>query len=126
MGALNDWFAEYKARADFVVVYVKEAHTADGKQAPSNKWEGIVYDAPQTFEERKEIARACEVGLALKIPLVIDKMDNAVERAYMGWPDRVYIIGKDGRVAYVGRPGPAGFKPMEAKPILAAMLDSSA
>ena len=125
MGALNEWYAEYKDRADFVVVYVREAHPDDGWQADSNLDDGVVYNAPQTFEERKTIARACEVGLALKIPLVIDKMDDAVEKAYRGWPDRLFIIGKDGKVAYDGGPGPSGFQPWKAKPVLKKMLASS-
>ena len=98
---MNEWYAEYKDRADFVVVYVREAHPDDGWQADSNLDDGVVYNAPQTFEERKTIAKACEVGLALKIPLVIDKMDDAVEKAYRGWPDRLFIIGKDGKLEKV-------------------------
>jgi len=125
VGALNEWYAEYKDRADFIVVYVREAHPDDGWQAPSNVKQGIVYNTPQTFEERKTIAKACEVGLALKIPLIIDKMDDAVEKAYQGWPDRIYIIGKDGKVAYDGGRGPRGFQPWKAIPVLAKMLESS-
>ena len=34
-----------------------------------------------------------------------------VERLYTGWPDRLYLIGKDGRVRYKSAPGPFGFKP---------------
>jgi hypothetical protein len=38
-------------------------------------------------------------------------MDAQVELNYMGWPDRLYLIGKDGRIAWKGDPGPQGFKP---------------
>ena len=122
---MNEWYAEYKDRADFIVVYVREAHPDDGWQTRSNVNQDIVYDTPQTFEERKTIAKACEVGLALKIPLIIDKMDDAVEKAYQGWPDRIYIIGKDGKVAYDGGRGPRGFRPKLAMPVLSKMLESS-
>ena len=40
-------------------------------------------------------------------------MDNKVNRAYAAAPDRLYLVGKDGRVAYRGGRGPFGFKPDE-------------
>jgi hypothetical protein len=40
-------------------------------------------------------------------------MDAQVELNYMGWPDRLYLIGKDGRVAWKGNPGPEGFQPRQ-------------
>jgi type I thyroxine 5'-deiodinase len=36
-----------------------------------------------------------------------------VEREYTGWPDRLVLIGKDGRVVYRSEPGPFGFHPAE-------------
>jgi len=38
------------------------------------------------------------------------RSDNRVERAYTAWPDRLYVIGSDGRVAYKSQAGPFGFK----------------
>ena len=38
-----------------------------------------------------------------------DGIDDAVERAYTGWPDRLYIIDTDGRVRFKTGPGPFGF-----------------
>jgi type I thyroxine 5'-deiodinase len=54
--------------------------------------------------------------------MLLDGLDNAVERAYAGWPDRLYIVGKDGRLAYKGRPGPGGFAPAEMEQALLALL----
>jgi type I thyroxine 5'-deiodinase len=34
-----------------------------------------------------------------------------VENAYTGWPDRLYLIGANGRVLYKSKPGPFGFHP---------------
>ena len=34
----------------------------------------------------------------------------AVEAAF-GWPDRLYLIGKDGQISFQGGEGPFGFKP---------------
>jgi len=54
-------------------------------------------------------------ALKLSVPTVIDKDDNRVNVAYAGWPDRLYVIGTDGKVAYKGAQGPGGFKPAEVE-----------
>jgi len=51
--------------------------------------------------------------LELDIPTLIDGLDDAVGKAYSAWPDRLYVVGADGRIAYKGKPGPFGFKPEE-------------
>lgn len=48
--------------------------------------------------------------LAIKFPAVVGGMDNKVELAYAAWPDRLYLIGKNGRIAK-SPPGPVGFQP---------------
>ena len=122
MGALNRWYDEHKDRANFIVVYVREAHPDDGWQVQKNVKDGVIIDEPTTYEQRKEIARKCEVGLSLKIPIIVDKMDDAVEKAYAGWPDRIYVIDASGREHYQGETGPAGIKPEDAKKALAGLL----
>ena len=47
------------------------------------------------------------------MPALIDSDDNIVNRAYAGWPDRLYVVGVDGKVAYKGGQGPFGFKTPE-------------
>ena len=69
-----------------------------------------VYD-PKTMEERREIAGRCEATLKYGIRTYVDEMDDAVNRAYAGWPTRLYFIGIDGRVVYAGGLGPWGFHP---------------
>jgi hypothetical protein len=49
----------------------------------------------------------------MTMPLLIDALDDQVGHAYSGMPDRLYLIGKDGRVVYKGGRGPFGFKPGE-------------
>ncbi len=45
------------------------------------------------------------------MPALIDGLDDAVNTAYEGWPDRLYLVGKDGRIVMRGDRGPFGFKP---------------
>ena len=51
--------------------------------------------------------------MGLAIPFVVDTMDDAVERAWAGWPDRLYVVDIDGVVVYRGGKGPMGFRPDE-------------
>jgi type I thyroxine 5'-deiodinase len=94
-------------------VYIREAHPSDGWQMPINEKEGVVHKEPKTATERADLAKDCREALKLSLPMLLDGMDNAVNRAYSAWPDRLYLIGKDGRIAYKGRPGPGGFNPRE-------------
>jgi hypothetical protein len=40
-------------------------------------------------------------------------MDDAAGQAYNAMPERLYLIGKDGRIAYKGGVGPMFFFPDE-------------
>ena len=68
---------------------------------------------PTTDEERRAVASTCAVNLKLDMPMVFDRVDNAVASAYGGWPDRLYLVRRDGRIAFQGGEGPFGFKPEE-------------
>ena len=46
----------------------------------------------------------------MTMPALIDSEDNVVNRAYTAWPDRLYAIGADGKIAFKSAPGPFGFK----------------
>jgi Iodothyronine deiodinase len=67
---------------------------------------------PQTekVEDRAEVAKQCVDTLRMTLPTLIDRADNQVNTAYGAWPDRLYIIGVDGKIAYQGGPGPGGFR----------------
>ena len=105
-------------------MYIREAHPSDGWQVGANRSEGVIYDQPTTEQERETVAESCRLGLDISIPMLIDDMDNTAELAFAAWPDRLYIVGKDGRIAYKGSPGPSGFKPREMEKALVDILDS--
>jgi hypothetical protein len=88
----------------------------------ANERDGVVFKQPTTLDQRREVASACVKGMKLSIPMLVDGMDNAVGEAYAGWPDRLYIVGRDGKVAYKGRPGPGGFQPREMEQALRKLL----
>ena len=49
-------------------------------------------------------------------------MDDAVNKAYAAWPDRFYVISKDGKVVLKGEQGPKGFKADELESFLQKTL----
>ena len=79
----------------------------------SNIKDNVIFTSPKSEEERALIAGACINKLGVKIPAVLDEFGNATEKAYTGWPDRIYLIDATGRVAYKSQPGPFGFHASE-------------
>ena len=90
----------------------------------SNVKDGVLFASPQTSGERVETAEICVVKLAIKMPALVDGIDNRVERAYTGWPDRLYVVGTDGRIRYKSAPGPFGFSTAELEQNLERMLSN--
>lgn len=105
----------------FLVVYISEAHPSDLWQVHSNIRDNIVFANPKSSEERAEIAGVCVRKLGLKFPAVLDEFGNSTEQAYTGWPDRIYLLDSQGRIAYKSKAGPFGFRPDELAAALAAV-----
>ncbi|MBX3120013.1 MAG: hypothetical protein KF784_13185 [Fimbriimonadaceae bacterium] len=117
-------YTEWKSKVDFAVVYIREAHPDDGWQVPQNKKDGIVINDPKTEAERRKVAQDFAQQFSIKLPIYIDGMDDAANKAFAAWPDRIYVIDLDGKVAYKSGPGPAGFKPDEMLPTLETLTKS--
>lgn len=105
----------------FYAVYILEAHPSDVWQMQSNVRDKVIFASPKNLNEREVVAGMCVRKLGIKFPAVIDGFDNKAEQAYTGWPDRIYLIDKNGRVVYKSRPGPFGFYPDELKAALAKL-----
>ena len=89
---------------------------------PVNERERIVYEQPTTLDQRADIADACAVRLDLSIPTLIDQISNEVDAAYGALPDRLYLIGEEGCIAYRSDPGPRGFLPDEFEDAIRGLL----
>ena len=103
----------------FYVVYILEAHPSDNWQFPTNIRDNVVYASPKDQQERAQLATTCINKLGIQMPALIDDMNDTAERAYTGWPDRLYLIDSQGKIAFKSRPGPYGFKPAELEAALA-------
>ena len=110
----------------FFFIYISEAHPHDpeGTPEPENVAEGISIDEHESFQQRLDAAETCQTDLDLSMPILVDTLSGYAENAYGAWPDRIYIIGKDGRIAYRGDPGPPGFNAEEMGERLRAVLDA--
>jgi len=124
--ALNRLYQQYGNRVAFLVVYITEAHPSDVWQMQSNIKDKVVFASPKNQEERSTIAGICVRKLGIEFPAVLDEFGNSTERAYTGWPDRIYLIDASGRVAYKSKPGPFGFKPDELAAALARLNSTQA
>ena len=107
------------------MVYIEEAHPIDAWQDEDNIKARIFLHSTRTLAERCAVAGSCLTKLGIEFPAVVDDEANTAERAYTAWPDRLYVIDREGRVAYKSKPGPFGFKPDEVGRILERLLPDS-
>jgi hypothetical protein len=102
VGDTEKWYQAYKDRANFLMVYIEEAH-------PGTLVDGLQVFAHESYEDRQELAELCTASKNLTLPTVLDKLDNAVEIAYAAFPDRIYVLDSDGIVRHKTKPGPRGW-----------------
>jgi len=101
--SLRDFEKRYGAKASFLLVYIREAHTAETWESLRNSREGVRVQPAANINEKREHASYCTRELHLTFPVVVDGMDGEVEKAYAAWPSLAVVVGKDGRVAYSTR-----------------------
>ena len=122
MPALNRLYREYRDRVQFYVVYIEEAHPIDAWQVSDNLKDDVLVATTKTEDARYEVAGVCLTKLGIELPALVDELDNRVERAYTAWPDRLYVIDRDGRIAFKSAAGPFGFKPADVESTLKRIL----
>src|SRR5438128_9281194 len=112
--AVETMYQANKERADFLLVYIREAHPSD------SNWgvKGMTQTEPKSLDERIEAAKKLRDKAKLTMPMVVDEMDDVVNMRYGAWPERIYIIGVDGKIAYRTALGPDGFVPKKAREAL--------
>jgi tetratricopeptide (TPR) repeat protein len=100
VGALNALYARYHGQAEFLFVYIREAHSSGAWQSTINQREAIDLPDTRSFDQRCEYASSCVRKLKIPFGVVVDSMDNVTEKAYTGWPSRLYVVDKRGRVIF--------------------------
>lgn len=115
-------YEKYGDKVQFFIVYIKEAHPSDEWSMRVNPRLKYIKDPTNLFE-RFQVANTCMNDLEISIPCLLDDMENTAAVAYRSHPDRLYLIGKDGNIAYTGGPGPMGFKSEELDLAIVAELE---
>lgn len=119
-------YERQKDHADFLFIYVREAHPTNGWVMKSNEKVGVAVAQPTTYQERSAVAEQCAATLKPSIPLLVDDINDTVGNAYSGMPARLYVVDTSGKVAYKSGRGPFGFKPEEMEQaLLMTLLESS-
>jgi hypothetical protein len=96
MNSLQDEFA---SKVDFLGVYISEAHASD-------EWPlGVkyVFEQPKEMETRLSIASKFVKDFGVKLPVLVDTMENEFDAKFASWPERFYIV-QDNKLALVGEP----------------------
>jgi thiol-disulfide isomerase/thioredoxin len=120
--AVQELARRYRSEALFLAVYVREAHPTDGWRMDSNDKAGVTIAQPRDYTERVAVANVCGTKLKMEMPLLVDEIDDRVGNTYSGMPSRLYLIDREGKVAYKSGRGPFGFKPGELEQSLVMLL----
>jgi hypothetical protein len=112
----------YQDEANFLMVYVREAHPTDGWKMQSNARADVAVAQPATFDERAAVCTQFCQRLKPTMPVAIDELNDPVGNAYSGMPARLYVIDRSGQVAFKSGRGPFGFKPAELEQALVMAL----
>jgi Iodothyronine deiodinase len=115
-------FNDYKDHVNFLTIYIREAHPTDEWAMKSNAKDkdNVCYAQPKSLADRVAIANDFTQRFKYPVPFAIDEMSDAANNAYAAWPERLYIIDENGRIAYKGGNGPFKYDPKEVRAWLAA------
>jgi len=90
--------ASYGTRIQFFIVYTREAHPVGDEQTGQNKTDGILVEQPKDAAARHKLAAEARTALAIASPILMDNMDNALEKTLGGFPNAAILIGHDGTI----------------------------
>ena len=90
---------QYGLRANFLIVYTKEAHAQGEWEIDRNRDEGVRVAKHADLATRKAAAKDARQALKLSIPIALDTMDDAVTNAFGAGENSALVIGRDGKIA---------------------------
>jgi len=107
LARFNSLAAQYQNKADFLTIYIREAHAQDGWTfrhiANKIKYARKIEDR---FAAAEEFISQYQPHASVHV--VIDEMSDACLIAYGAYPERLYIV-EDGVIMYKGGKGPHGY-----------------
>lgn len=80
----------------FLVIYTREAHPGQFRFREIKQH--------RTFEDRCRLARRLREEARLENrTILVDRLDNSVTNLYRGFPNKLYLVGLDGKIRYASR-----------------------
>jgi len=114
----------FSGEADFVTVYITEAHPAErGHFRVGGDGGNYAIDTHANMGDRISAAATLRDEAMEDLegsPILVDPMDDRANLAYAALPERLYVI-LDGQVVYQGGLGPSDYKIGEVEQLLAKM-----
>lgn len=72
----------------FLTIYIREPHPGEN------------YGPHRDFDQKLKFARDCREQDGIQTPILVDDLHGTVHRCYGSMPNMIYIIDKNGRIAY--------------------------
>jgi len=113
---------KFNSQVDFVVIYITEAHPTNGWNINKGLDDSVCYLQPKTMEERFQIAE--DFIKRYDFPtesFYVDNLSNEVDISYYARPERLFVV-HEGKIIYVGGPGPFHYSPQELNEFLESYL----
>ena len=110
LDGIDDVYDDFRDRANFLFVYVREAHPDSVLSVVDNEGTTSLQKIPQASDalQRTQAATYCRKSLELKLPIAVDTIENDVGKAYAGWPNRMVVVDTSGKIVYASEPSPRG------------------
>lgn len=107
---------EFSSVADFLLVYIDEAHPSDGWAVPGDS--SLSFEVKKHRSQEDRCAAAHQLLERFSLPpqcqVVADRMDNNANVAYGVAFERVCIVQRQ-KIAYLGGKGPFSYNLQEVR-----------
>ncbi len=98
---LNELHQRHGRSVTFLLVYIREAHAADGSSPlPLNERLGMSVAEAKSLEERAGNAALCRQRLAIPYEAALDGMAGEAEKAFDAFPSRAFVVDREGTVTF--------------------------
>lgn len=110
LDGVNQVYEDFKDQAEFLFIYIREAHPDSVLSVVADDGQESLLKISQAADlpGRKTSAAVCQRTEKLSLPIAVDDIDNSVGKAYAGWPNRMVVVGIDGKITYASNPAPGG------------------
>lgn len=86
---LNQLYGRFRDKSfEFFTVYVREPHPGEN------------YGPHRSWDQKLKYARDCREQDGIRTTLLIDDLEGTVHRLYGSLPNMIYVVDKNGRIAY--------------------------